>query len=49
MLFDGAEGQIGHLEVLLGVIIEAGEGADVTYGLYDDTVDREAEDNGSEC
>ncbi len=49
MLFDGAECQIGHLEVFLGIIVEAGQGANVAYGLDDDTVDEQAKGDGSQC
>lgn len=49
MLFDSAESQIGHLEVFLRIIVEAGQRADVAYRLDDDTVDEQAKGDGSQC
>lgn len=47
VLLDGAECQIGHLEVCLSIIVQASQSPDIADGLNDNTVKEEANDYGS--
>lgn len=47
MLLDGSISQIGHSEVSLRVIVEAGQGADVAYRVDDDAEDGQEDDDSS--